>query len=108
MSVPSVICGMLGSSVGSVWTDKTRMFELLPQRRLLSFTPLVADFNGDGRVDESDFTVLAQHFNGTGDHAAGDANSDGSINSVDFNLLVSQFGSSGPGKLIFSDEFIAH
>ena len=68
--------------------------EPLESRRLLSVTPLLADANGDGRVDAADFDVLAQHFGQRGPLMPidGDFNSDGVVNAADFELLAASYG----------------
>jgi autotransporter-associated beta strand protein len=51
------------------------------------------DVNLDDIVNTADFSVLAAHFNQTGQTwAAGDFNGDGVVNALDFNALASNFG----------------
>ena len=51
------------------------------------------DDNLDGVVGTSDFTTLAQNFNGTGKTwSQGDFNYDGKVNALDFNAIATNFG----------------
>jgi hypothetical protein len=57
----------------------------------------VGDANVDGRVDLSDFNVLAATFGQHGLWLNGDFNRDGLVNLADFNLFASNFGmTAGP------------
>ena len=60
----------------------------------LDFSFLAADANGDGYVDSSDFVILADGFNTTGNlrFSQGDFNFDGAVNALDFNALASHYG----------------
>jgi autotransporter-associated beta strand protein len=51
------------------------------------------DANLDGVVNTSDFTTLAQNFNGGGKTwSQGDSNYDGEVNALDFNAIATNFG----------------
>lgn len=50
-----------------------------------------ADFNLDGRTDFNDFLALQNHYNQSGDWAAGDANYDGVVNFNDFLVLQNNY-----------------
>ncbi len=57
------------------------------------FVLLTGDANSDHHVDATDFTAMAQNFNGVGVSVAqGDFNYDGVVNAIDFNLLATRFG----------------
>jgi peptidoglycan/xylan/chitin deacetylase (PgdA/CDA1 family) len=49
------------------------------------------DFNNDGTIDLTDFTVMATNFNKAGGHTQGDVNNDGQINQADFDLFKTHF-----------------
>src|SRR3954462_7322476 len=73
-------------------------FEPLESRSLLSATTtatpsLPGDANADGRVDLTDFTVLAGNFNHstTAGVAAGDFNGSGFVDLTDFTILAGHF-----------------
>jgi len=56
--------------------------------------PLQGDFNGDGKVDLTDFGILKTNF-GTGTTTAqGDANGDAKVDLTDFGILKTNFGKS--------------
>jgi hypothetical protein len=54
----------------------------------------IGDFNGDDRVDLTDFGILKGHFGLPGNMSQGDANLDGVVNLSDFGILKLNFGSS--------------
>lgn len=57
-----------------------------------------ADFNSDNIVNITDLSVLASHYNTTGQsHATGDANGDGSVNITDLSILAAQWGTNPGG-----------
>jgi hypothetical protein len=63
-------------------------WDLAPEPSLLP-----TDFNMDGKVDLSDFTILKSNFgDGNVTRKEGDANLDGYVDLTDFGLLKSQFG----------------
>lgn len=59
---------------------------------------LDADFNGNGTVDASDYTVWRDNLNATGatPYTLGDANGDGDVNADDYQVWKSQFGGQTP------------
>ena len=77
--------------------DEVRVFsfpsgEFKPASDLL-FRSQMGDANGDGRVDFSDFNILAGNFGKSGvGFAGGDFNHDGIVDFADFNLLIQNFG----------------
>lgn len=52
------------------------------------------DFNGDGRIDLSDFGLLKQNFGQTGPQVLGDSTRDGRVDLSDFALFKENFGRS--------------
>lgn len=53
-----------------------------------------ADFNGDGKVNITDLSILASHYGQTSmTHGQGDANGDGLVDINDLSILASQWGS---------------
>jgi subtilisin family serine protease len=55
--------------------------------------PSMGDLNGDGIVNQADYTKLLQYFASSGAVAAPyDLNSDGRLNALDLNILASNFG----------------
>jgi hypothetical protein len=62
-------------------------------------TLLTGDFNGDKKVDLSDFGILKENF-GTGTTLAqGDANGDAKIDLTDFGILKENFGKTAPAAV---------
>jgi fibronectin type 3 domain-containing protein len=62
---------------------------------------LPGDANNSGRVDSTDFTALASHFNKSAmTWSEGDFNGDGLVNALDFNLLAENFGASSSAAAI--------
>lgn len=52
-----------------------------------------ADFNNSGKVDITDLSILAAHYNQNGvTQSQGDANNDGKVNVFDLSILASQWG----------------
>jgi hypothetical protein len=65
----------------------------LPGDHLFEFTFLRGDANGDGRVNLTDFNILAQNFGQSPrDFTQGDFNYDNAVTLTDFNLLAARFG----------------
>jgi hypothetical protein len=59
----------------------------------LNFVALTGDATGDGKVNTSDFNVLAGSFGGTSrTFTQGDFDYDGTVTSNDFNIFLSQHG----------------
>ena len=59
----------------------------------LGFTALAGDADGNGKVNTSDFNLLAGNFGGTTrTYNQGDFDYDGSVTSDDFNIFLSQHG----------------
>ena len=56
--------------------------------------PFSADFSGDSMVDSSDFTILTENWQMSGDGTTGDATGDGFVDSGDFSNLTQEFGMS--------------
>ena len=68
------------------------------------------DFNGDGKVDFSDFLYFAGKFGGEAKEEPADLNEDGVIDFADFLLFVSHFGKRSPAiayniDLVFFEGF---
>lgn len=55
-----------------------------------------ADFDGNGRVDFSDFVRLAQNFGSYGDHSQGDTDNNGYVGFNDFLTFSRSFNSTSP------------
>jgi hypothetical protein len=79
--------------------------------RTFDFFVLAGDANRDGRVDLSDFNILAANFGQSNrTFTQGDFNYDGTVNLADFNILASKFGVAlsphivGTGSTIRRDE----
>jgi hypothetical protein len=54
---------------------------------------LIADANRDNKVNSTDFSALAQHFDQSNSNwANGDFNGDGQVNALDFNAMASNYG----------------
>ena len=54
---------------------------------------LLADLNGDFKVDDADMMILAGNYGMTGAvHADGDLNGDGQINAADIDSMFAQYG----------------
>jgi hypothetical protein len=51
-----------------------------------------ADLNGDGRVDQVDFSIFAAHFGQRGAGVPGDLNGDGVVDVADLGLFAAAFG----------------
>jgi hypothetical protein len=51
-----------------------------------------ADLNGDGRVDQVDFSIFAAHFGQRGAGVPGDLNGDGVVDTLDLSLFAAAFG----------------
>ena len=65
----------------------------LPGNHVSTFFFLNGDANRDGRVNLSDFNILAANFGQSGrNFAQGDFTYDGIVNLADFNVLASRFG----------------
>jgi hypothetical protein len=65
----------------------------LPADHLFEFMFLRGDANGDGRVNLSDFNILAANFGASPrDFTQGDFDYSGVVNLADFNILASRFG----------------
>jgi hypothetical protein len=71
-------------------------------------TAAAGDANFDGRVNLSDFNVLAVNFGQSGqDWLSGDFTFDGLVNLADFNLLAQNFGMTARGPQVSSDDWAA-
>ncbi len=57
-----------------------------------TITPKTGDVNGDGRVNATDLSILASHYNQGGSSSQGDLNGDGVINVFDLSILASHWG----------------
>ena len=111
--------GMLGTlefEVLSGFTDSTDLVisqvqlkhvdtgeEIIPVHYVATITAarvsgLVGDFNGDGRVDLSDFFLFADAFGGTDPEF--DLTGDGNVNFGDFFVFADAFGTKGLAKLL--------
>jgi hypothetical protein len=66
--------------------------ELTPWLTVLNSLPADADF--DGRVQFSDFVILADHFAAAGSYTQGDFDCDGHVQFSDFVVLADSFGAS--------------
>lgn len=69
------------------------------QAHLFSTTPLdglPGDFNQDGRVDASDYTVWRDTLNGSGEGLPADANGDGAVNLADHAYWAANYGADLP------------
>jgi hypothetical protein len=66
----------------------------LPSNYTVNFFHLTGDANHDGKVNASDFAILAAHYGQTSgmNFSTGDFNYDGTVNALDFNALATQFG----------------
>jgi hypothetical protein len=53
---------------------------------------VVADLNGDGKVDQVDFSIFAAHFGQRGAGVPGDLNGDGVVDVKDLSLFAMAFG----------------
>ena len=59
---------------------------------ILSLPSLTAgDANGDGRIDDADIEILAQHWLQSGNWADGDFNGDGIVNDIDATILAANW-----------------
>jgi hypothetical protein len=70
---------------------------------------LLGDANLDGKVNGTDFTILATNFNQsvTAGWDKGDFNYDGKINGSDFLLLAGNFNQSASGSAVAGDDLAA-
>jgi len=69
---------------------------------------LLGDTNLDGKVNGTDFTILATNFNQSGKAwDQGDFNYDGKVNGSDFLLLASNFNQSASGSAVAGDDLAA-
>jgi hypothetical protein len=72
---------------GAVWFDDAEL------ARLTSTAPVPnADFDGNGKVDGTDFLTWQRGFNSSGTLATGDANGDQVVDGADLAIWQSQFG----------------
>lgn len=55
-------------------------------------TPVDADLNNDGVVDQTDVGILKSHWNQTGTSVAGDLNSDNRVNIFDLSIMAGVYG----------------
>ncbi|MBL9162576.1 MAG: hypothetical protein JNL18_07600 [Planctomycetaceae bacterium] len=65
-----------------------------PSMGVSAVIAIPGDANLDGIVDQLDFSVVANHFNGTGTWADGDFNGDGLVNQLDYSTVASYWGQS--------------
>lgn len=52
----------------------------------------VGDINGDGKVDEYDFSIMMSQWGQTGTNLSADLNKDGKVDEYDFSLLMANWG----------------
>src|SRR5579864_3776304 len=61
---------------------------------------LLGDANLDGKVNGSDFAILAANFNQTGGWDQGDFDYSGSVNGIDFAYLATNFNQGASGASV--------
>lgn len=82
-----------------IWSNGDYEFD--PATGVLTYvvqSSLSGDYNGDGRVDASDYTVWRDNLNGVeADVLAGNGNGDGVVDNADYVLWHANYGASAPG-----------
>jgi hypothetical protein len=78
-----------GKSRGSTWDLGAYEFS---GDQIPTPTALPGDLNSDGKVDNSDYTILVSNFGKTGSGVVGDIDGNGKVDIFDYNLLVVNFG----------------
>ena len=61
--------------------------------------PLTGDFNGDGIVDLSDYTVWRNHLGATGSNLAADSDANGVVDQADYLAWKTNFGATAPSAM---------
>jgi hypothetical protein len=72
--------------------DSLCRITLLVQAAGAATTTNRADLNGDGKVDQVDFSIFAAHFGQRGADVPGDLNGDGRVDVADLSLFAAAFG----------------
>jgi hypothetical protein len=81
-SVILILLGIIFLFFGAIST-----YSLVPSHA----ADLSADFNGDNRVDSTDFNLLRSNWGSTNaSHTQGDANGDKVVNALDLSILASE------------------